>query len=199
MSPTRRTLRPVAALAAAGALFLSACGDDGQSGEDVTADVVVAEEEDLATATDEAAVPEHGQADIDYATGMLAHHKQMIALADLGLEQGTEEIDGLAAELRSYRSEDAEELAATLEMYGQSPAEADTEAGEELSGLSGEEFDAAWLDRVYELNDEAITLIDEQQANGIDATLNRTATELEEVVVREMSDIDLLREALGQR
>lgn len=201
------SIRPLttAAVAATAVLVLGACATDGQSSEEaVTEDVVVQDQGDLDddAATEDAdttAMPEFGDADVDYASSMLAHHKEMLTLADLGLEQGSDQIDGLAGELRSHRSEDAEHLASMLEEYGEESGEQDVdEPDTELSGMSGEEFDEAWLERVQQHNDEAITLIDQHHADGMDNELTRLSTELREVIEREMSDIDLLREALGQ-
>lgn len=194
-----RPIRPALAFAAALSLTtLGACATEGQDSQVVvsTDAAVPAGEPDAADDTSvQTGDMDFNQTDVDYATALSEHLQASIALADLGLEQGTETIQGLAGDIRAHRAEEVELLTRTLEGYGAPvPEQTGTEWQEGLTGLEGEELDSAWLDRVLELNDEATTLIDEELALGVDTVLVDQATLLTERLTEERAQIEQLRE-----
>lgn len=210
MHRTRLSQLPVVVLSA---LALAACTPDGQSAEDpVTEDVVVEDEADTAAAdqpedddadvTGEDAeqtgdVTDFNQADVDQATELVTHYLEGIELADLALEQGTDQVSGIAGAMRSFRVEEVEYLSATLERYGEPVPEDDAEADQDLAGSEGDDFDTAWLDRVEEYLDESVILTDEQLGEGIDPELNGRVTEMRGRIHQERTDVAELRTALG--
>lgn len=195
MRPTRSALALAAALSLT---TLGACATEGQDSEVVvsTDAAVPAGEPDAAADTAvETGSMDFSQTDVDYATALSEHLQASLTLADLGLEQGTEAIQGLAGDIRSHRAEEVELLTRTLEGYGaEPPVETGAEPDEDLSGLEGAEFDSAWLDRMLEQNEEAMTLVDEELGRGTDPVLVNQATLLSEKLTEERSQIEQLRE-----
>lgn len=208
MPRTRLSQLPVVVL---GALALAACSPDGQSAEDPAAENAV--EDEAGTVAEEAEgddaddtgedteqtgdVADFNDADVEQASELVSHHLEGVALADLALEQGTDQVSGIAGEMRSFRVEEVEYLSATLERYGEPVPEDDGEPDQDLAGSEGDDFDIAWLDRVESHLDESVTLTDEQLAEGIDLELSGRVTDMRERIDQERSDVAELREALG--
>lgn len=211
MRPARLLTIP----AVAGLLALSACGDDGQDAQDPTTPATAQETEepgtddagpqtdaaeqtdDAAAATGEAAV-DYNEVDADYATSMVDLHREAVALAELALEQGTEQVQGLAEEVTTHRAEEISELADWLARAGEQLPETQVGPDGTLEGLEGADFDAAWLDALYEHDNAAIDLLHDQLADGLSPALTDNATVLWEFLDAEMDQIDELRQGGGR-
>lgn len=198
MRPARLFLIP----AVAGALALSGCAGTRDAADPTTAEVtapqdVLPQTEQAEVTTGDAGV-EYNEVDVDYALAMVDSHRQAIAHAELALERGSEQIQGLAGEVISHRGEEISGLADWLGRTGRVLPDTELEPEESLQGLEGVEFDSAWLDSLYVHNNEAIDILHEQLARGVDPVMTNNATVLWEFLAAEMDQIDQLREVLQQ-
>lgn len=212
MRPARLLTIP----AVVGLLALSACGDEAQDAQDPTTPTAAqetaetgtdgaatqtddaAERTDDAAAATEGAAVDHNEVDVDYATSMVDLHREAVALAELALEQGTEQTQGLAEEVTNHRAEEISELADWLARAGEQLPETQVEPDRTLEVLEGTDFDAAWMDALYEHDNAAIDLLHDQLADGVSPSLTHNATVLWEFLDAEMDQIDQLREGASR-
>ena len=170
----------LAALVLGLTLTLSACGSDGAS-----TDTPV-------TVSD----TEHNDADVAFATDMIQHHAQALAMVDLTIERDLDpEVTALAEDIRAAQGPEVELMVDWLTDWdepipetvrdhanaGHDDAETDhdgTGHGDEMPGMtSGEDMDALenasddefqdmWLDMMIEHHEGAIEMAETETGNG---------------------------------
>lgn len=111
--PTRRRLAGVAATATAAVVFLAGCGDDSTP-------TTSGQETGQPTPTASVAPGmEHNEADITFAQGMIPHHQQAIAMADLATTRAaTPAVKDLAAKIKAAQGPEIEEMTNWLTDWG---------------------------------------------------------------------------------
>jgi len=111
--PTRRRLAGVAATATAAVVLLAGCGDDSTP---------TTSGQDNGQPTPTASVApgmEHNEADITFAQGMIPHHQQAIAMADLATTRAaTPRVKDLAAKIKAAQGPEIEEMTNWLTDWG---------------------------------------------------------------------------------
>ena len=170
----RTTLLPIAIVATC-ALGLGACGD-GTSMEQSTVSVV--------------ASAEFNDADVDFVQMMLPHHEQALVLSDLALdpERGASQvIVDLATKIKAAQAPEIELMSSLLDAWGKERDEhalhmAGDDMGmlsddqiDELSTLSGAEFDSAWAGAMLGHHLGAVAMAEDVLANGANLQVNDLA------------------------
>jgi uncharacterized protein (DUF305 family) len=165
----------VPAITIALAATLAACGSNDSSSSDAGKDTQ-APDESNATVTLNAA-------DIAFAQGMIAHHEQAIAMAEIALDPnvgaGPEVID-LATRIKGAQGPEVELMTGWLTAAGE-PVVMDSTDGHDMSSMdgmmtaeqmdamaamTGAEFDQTWLEMMIAHHEGAITQSEAVKVNG---------------------------------
>ena len=193
------TTRRVAAVLAAAALTLSACGDD--------------------TAEPASSIPESepfNQADVDFATDMILHHSQALTMVDIAAprEDLSPQLAALLEEIRTAQTQEAEQMTDWLEEWGQpvpnNPrSHGGMEHGEEgdaempgmmsedqmaeLEDTSGDAFEQRWLQMMIEHHEGAIEMAETEASDG---EFPDTVDLAEDIASAQAAEIDRMEKLL---
>ncbi|MDT0344424.1 DUF305 domain-containing protein [Streptomyces litchfieldiae] len=197
------------AVAAAGAvtaaLLLAACGGDDDSAEH-------------AGHGGDTTAPEHNEADVSFAQGMIPHHQQAVEMADLARERaGSEEVRALAEQIRAAQDPEIETLTGWLEEWGEEVPGAGMdhsghgsgEAGEghemagmmseaemaELANASGAAFDTAFLEMMVEHHRGAVEMAEAERADG---AYEPALDMAEDITTSQTAEIDQMNQLLDE-
>ncbi|MEU0341160.1 DUF305 domain-containing protein [Streptomyces bobili] len=178
----RKPVRRAAAvgLVAAGALFLSACGDNGDdmsgmehgSGNSSTS----------ASAAADAGSTGFNDADVAFAQMMIPHHQQALAMARLADGRASDsEVKEIVAKIEQAQDPEIRTMQGWLKSWNQPTAAVGSMPGmdhgsgdgmmsdgdmEHLKGMKGAEFDKMFADMMIEHHNGAITMAEGEQKNG---------------------------------
>lgn len=155
---------------------------------------------------------DHNDADVEFATGMIPHHEQAVAMADLALEQGGPEVETLAEEIQAAQGPEIETMTGWLESWGEEvPEDMDhmemdgmdhsgmdgmmtPEQMEDLENAEGGEFDTLWLEMMIEHHEGAIAMSEDQVADGQNADAIGLAEDIAEAQQAEITQMqEMLR------
>ena len=136
---------------------------------------------------------EHNEADVAFATDMIQHHAQALAMVDLTMGRDLDpEVEALAEEIRAAQAPEIESMSDWLQEWGEQVPETvrdhanaghDTEghepdAGAELPGMmsaedltalenaSDTEFQDMWVAMMVEHHEGAVEMAQAEQADG---------------------------------
>ncbi|WKX74344.1 DUF305 domain-containing protein [Streptomyces sp. XD-27] len=209
---TNRSLarRAAAAVAvAAAAAVLAACGgsDDKGSGghsghgKDATPS---------ATAS-QSAGKDHNAADVSFAQGMIPHHRQAVAMADLAADRASsQQVKDLAVTIKKAQDPEIKTMSGWLTSWGeQTPAEGHGahHSGHDMPGMMGEEdmarlekasgkaFDTAFLELMIEHHEGAVTMAGTEQDKGSHQAAKDMA---EDIVASQSAEITRMKKLLGK-
>ncbi len=196
------TTRRVAAVLAAAALTLSACGDD----------------------TDQAASPipdskPFNQADVEFATEMIIHHSQALTMVDMAAprEGLSPRLTALLEEIRTAQTQEAELMTDWLEDWGQPvpnnprshsgmdhgeledmPSDMPGMMSDDQLGMledsSGDAFEEMWLEMMIEHHEGAIEMAEAEAADG---EFPETVELAEQVATDQAAEIERMEKLLG--
>ena len=202
-------LKKVAAAAAAATLLfgLTACGDD-----DATDD---AQAEQTAANGDV-----FSEADVAFATAMIPHHAQALAMVDL--TRGRElspEVQKLTVDIQAAQGPEIEQMVdwltawdepvpetmrdhANAEDHGMGGGDDSTdmpgmmtdEEMSELEAAQGQEFETMWLEMMIEHHQGAIEMAKDEQADGVFGPAKELAESIE---TSQQTEIDHMNELLS--
>lgn len=135
MTYTLRTLAlPIAALAAA--VALASCGNSTNGSHDTSSMGAMTSSSPAASGTP--AAGDRNEADTLFATMMIPHHAQAIAMADLALKQGTDtKVKALASRIKAAQGPEIARMSGWLTGWGAPVPAADGSDGSDMSGMSG--------------------------------------------------------------
>ena len=188
-------------------LALVACGGDDTIDDSGSPSDVVTAEADGATG----AAATSGDADVEFAQGMIAHHEQAIEMAEMALDPSVgarPEVDDLAARIRAAQDPEIDQMTAWLDDWGASIV-MDTSDGHDMSSMAGmmsveqmdalaqatgAEFDRLWLEMMIEHHEGAIVMAEEAAADGTNADVLALAAE---IIATQQAEIDEMRALLG--
>ena len=203
------TQRRLAATATALALAvgLTACSDATEP---------AAEPPPAATSTApqvEEEASEHNDADTEFAQMMIVHHQGAIEMADLAVDKAdSEDVRALAERISAAQGPEIDEMTSWLQAWGEEePQDADMggmdhggmdmggmdmeSAMAELDGLSGAEFDRAFLEMMTEHHRGAIEMAEVHLADGANAEARELARKIIDDQTREITEMEnLLRD-----
>ncbi|MBM7276510.1 DUF305 domain-containing protein [Gordonia rubripertincta] len=230
----RRRVAVGTAVGAALALALAGCSSDESPSGSTTADRPATSSAADASAPGQSPAAKHNDADVEFTTEMIPHHRQavmmadlvegrtqnrqLIALADTIEDAQEDEIDQMAARLRSWgvpvaghMDDDGGTDHGNPDHGGDDMGHGDTGHGNmghgDMSGMmspeqmaalrqaSGGEFDRLWLDGMIRHHEGAIAMADEVLAKGADPATRALATQ---VKTTQQAEIDQMRAMLGQ-
>ena len=198
--------KPAAALAAAILMFsLAACGEGEPVGE--------AQARQTASNGDV-----YNDADIDFATGMIPHHAQALAMVDM--TRGRElspEVSELTEEIRSAQGPEIEQMVdwltawdkpvpetmrdhANAEDHGMSghdmgddkdmPGMMSDKEMDELESMKGDSFETMWLEMMIEHHEGTIGMAKDEQEDGVFEPARKLAASIE---TSQQAEIDQMK------
>ncbi|UJH71437.1 DUF305 domain-containing protein [Ornithinimicrobium sp. INDO-MA30-4] len=184
---------PLPALVLAGALALSACG--GGDSESMTNDT-------SSEQTSQEAATTFNDADVEFASQMIPHHKQAVMMSELAFDRGGPEVVELAEQIRDAQSPEIETMTQWLSDWGvdepMSMNMDDMGSGgmmgpddmQSLMGAQGQEFDTAWLEMMIVHHEGAITMSQAEQENGASQEAIDLAGEIIEAQQAEITQME---------
>jgi len=197
--PLRRRGLRLSVVAAVLAIGLVACGDDDDTASSSTSESSVA--------------AEFNDADVEFARGMIPHHRQAVEMAAIALDPSVEagaDVQDLATRIEEAQDPEIELMTGFLAAWGQD-ASGETagsqgmdEMGEmdgmmtdeemqSLADLRGDEFDRTWMEMMTEHHEGAIAMAEIEISDGD----NPDAMELaEQITDAQQAEIDEMRALL---
>lgn len=202
----QRRWKPAALILVAG-LALTACNDAGDG-----AMPGMNHSPSSTPSTPSASAGAHNAADVEFATGMIPHHRQAVEMADIAAGKAqTSAVKDLAAAIKAAQDPEIKQLSGWLTAWGEpvpTPAAhgghdmSDPMPGmmtpEEMAALgkaSGPAFDRMWLQLMIQHHRGAVTMAKTEQAIGQDPASIALAKKIETDQNREITTMQRL---LGQ-
>ncbi|WP_328992714.1 DUF305 domain-containing protein [Kribbella sp. NBC_01245] len=190
-----------AALILASSLALTACndGDGAMPG--------------MNHSTPSASAGAHNAADVEFATGMIPHHRQAVEMADLtaGKAQATA-VKDLAAAIKAAQDPEIKQLSGWLTAWGEPVPTPGEHGGHDMSGsmpgmmsaeemdalgkASGPAFDRMWVQLMIKHHRGAVTMAKTEQSVGQDPASIALAKKIETDQNREIATMQQLLEQL---
>lgn len=189
---------PVLIVLSAGTLVFAACS----SGSDSVVD-------DTLPAVEAGAAADFNDADVLFAQGMIPHHREAIAMADMALAsqaQAGPEVQALATQIKGAQDPEIAQMTTLLESWGQ-PLDMpgmegmddmegmdgmmSAEEMEALAALSGAEFDAAWAAAMIVHHEGAVSMAQTVKAAGSNAEVLALA---DAIIAGQQAEIDQMTE-----
>lgn len=207
---TRTTARftRLATAVVAGALVLTACGDDADSGQDSTAS------SDTSAGAEPTAEAGFSDADVSFAAEMIPHHQSAIEMAQLAEDRATDpRVRDLAARIEAAQGPEIEVLSGWLEQWG-----ADDESGTEhgdmdhgsvgggmmseqdmqaLMNTTGAEFDRLFLTQMIAHHTGAVEMAQAELSEGSSTEALAMAESIRDSQSAEIADMEQLLAELG--
>ena len=194
--------------AAALALTLAACGSTDET------TVPGASTESTQAAGSGAVDAAHNDADTEFAQMMIVHHQGAIEMADLAVDKAAnEDVRALAERISAAQGPEIDEMTTWLEAWGEDgPEDADMggmdhggmdmggmdmeSAMAELDGLSGAEFDRAFLEMMTEHHRGAIEMAEAEVADGQNPQAVALAEKIIEDQTAEIAEMEQMLQEL---
>lgn len=149
MTHTLRTIAlPIVALAAA--VALASCGTSSSAGRDSTG--MGGSSSSVPAASGTPAAGDKNEADTLFATMMIPHHAQAMAMADLAVKQATDtKVKALAARIKGAQGPEIARMSGWLAGWG-APVPG-TAGGSDMSGMSGMGGDTGGMMSTQQMTD----------------------------------------------
>ncbi|MFF4603221.1 DUF305 domain-containing protein [Streptomyces sp. NPDC001339] len=211
MNKTRRTLPRrsiLAAAAAIAALVLTACG-----GNDDTAQAGTSSTPAASTPAASASAPagEHNQADVTFAQGMIPHHRQAIAMADMALSRASSsDIKALASKIQKAQDPEIATMSNWLTAWGEKvpqgmngmghgdashmPGMMDDHEMDDMRGASGKAFDTMFLTMMIKHHEGAVEMARTEKRQGTYGPAKKLA---DDIITAQTAEITQMRKMLG--
>ncbi|WTW04778.1 DUF305 domain-containing protein [Streptomyces sp. NBC_00024] len=195
-----------AAVAAAAALVLAACGGNDSTGTASTSPGT----------TTSASVPagEHNQADVTFAQGMIPHHRQAIAMADMAeTRASSSEVKELAAQIKKAQDPEIETMSGWLRAWGEKvpegmdgmdgmdngdassmPGMMNDQQMDDMRGASGKTFDTMFLTMMIKHHEGAVDMAGTEKNQGAYGPAKALA---DDIITAQTAEIAQMRKMLG--
>jgi uncharacterized protein (DUF305 family) len=227
-----RTLlsRALPVLATATALTLAACsgsssspsGHEGMPGMTSTTSPPV-----TSTPASPAAAGPHSQADVDFATGMIPHHRQAVTMAEMALSKATSPaVKELATAIKGAQDPEIRAMSGWLTGWGRpvpsgsgghdmsqmgSPSSSGSSTSgtngmggmmtdqemQQLSNATGAAFDRMWLQMMIKHHQGAVAMSQTELATGTNAEAKKLAQVIIDAQTREITTMTQLLGTIG--
>ncbi|MFG2951929.1 DUF305 domain-containing protein [Streptomyces adustus] len=225
MAPRRSLLRRTLALAAAAtaAVVLAACGSsDSSSPSDHTGHNMGATSTAGSSDTAPATQGGHNAQDVSFAQGMIPHHRQAVAMADLAASRAkSPQVKDLATKIEQAQDPEINTMSGWLKawdakvpdtgtsgmgsmpgmdhsgssMPGMMPGMMSGIEMDKLKGLSGDAFDKAFLQMMISHHEGAIAMAKTERAEG---SYGPAMTMAKSIVTSQSSEISGMNRMLGK-
>lgn len=197
-SALRRRLRrriAIVSAVAAGGLLLAACGGDDMEGMDHGSGTS-ASATSTPTAGDNPAPGAFNDADVMFAQMMIPHHEQALEMSELADGRASDaEIKTLAADIEKAQDPEIQTMKSWLKAWGKPESAEESMPGmdhgsggmdhgsgmmsdedmKKLEAAKGTEFDRMFAEMMIEHHEGAITMAEDEQKNGRNATAKKLA------------------------
>ncbi|UIX32283.1 DUF305 domain-containing protein [Streptomyces sp. GQFP] len=214
MTAHRKLIRRTALTATAGmaALVLTACGggghDMGSMGSDSSPSAPAP-----APASASAEAGEHNDADVDFATEMIQHHRQAVEMAELAADRASsQEVKDLATKIKGEQDPEIKTMSGWLTSWGEEvPADMSGMEGHDMSSdmpgmmssedmdklekASSAEFDRMFLDMMVQHHEGAIEMAETEKADGKYGPATKLA---DAVITAQTAEIEQMNKMLGK-
>ncbi|USQ86837.1 DUF305 domain-containing protein [Streptomyces phaeoluteigriseus] len=208
--PVRRAA--TVGLVAVGALFLSACGDNGDDMSGMDHGSGHSSATATASATAEAGSTDFNDTDVTFAQMMIPHHQQALEMARLADGRASDsEVKDIAAKIEQAQEPEITTMQGWLKDWNKPTAAAtgsthgmDHGSGdgmmsgrdmEHLKGMKGAEFDKMFADMMIEHHNGAITMAGAEQRNGENADAVKMAGD---IVDGQKAEVEQLQSVLDR-
>ncbi|MER6427845.1 DUF305 domain-containing protein [Streptomyces sp900105245] len=214
----RRTAAPAAVAVAA--VVLAACGgSDSSPSSKPSGHGMGAMPSGGASATASAAKGSHDAQDVSFAQGMIPHHRQAVAMADLAPSRAkSQRVKDLAAKIEQAQDPEITTMSGWLKAWGEKVPDAgmpgmdhssmpgmdhSSKPGmmsgddmDKLEELSGDAFDRAFVQMMISHHRGAIEMAKTEQAKG---AYGPATTMAESIVTSQSAEITEMNKILGKR
>ncbi|MFF3446614.1 DUF305 domain-containing protein [Streptomyces sp. NPDC002667] len=222
MAPRRSLLRRTAVLAAAAtaAVVLAACGssDSSSSPSGRTSHDTGAMSTAGPSGAASAAPGGHNTQDVSFAQGMIPHHRQAVAMADLAASRAkSQQVRHLAAKIRQAQDPEIDTMSGWLKAWDAKVPDTDASGMESMPGmdhsgspmpgmmsdddmgklkrLSGDAFDKAFLRMMISHHEGALAMAKTERAKG---AYGPATTMAKSIVASQSSEITGMDRMLGK-
>ncbi|WP_328690301.1 DUF305 domain-containing protein [Streptomyces phaeochromogenes] len=199
----RRTA--LAAAAAVAALVLAACGGNSDTG---TADTSPG-----TTASASAPAGKRNQADVTFAQGMIPHHRQAIAMADMAeTRASSSDVKVLASQIKKAQDPEIETMSAWLTAWGEEvpqgtdgmdgmdhgdassmPGMMNNQQMDDMRDASGKAFDTMFLTMMIEHHEGAVEMAQTEKTQG---AYGPAKTLADDIITAQTAEITQMRKML---
>ena len=194
------------ATAAVAALVLAACGGGGH-------DMGSMESGSGPSRSASAKAGDHNEADVDFATEMIRHHRQAIEMADLAAGRASsQEVKGLATKVKGAQDPEIETMSGWLTSWGEEvpedmsgmeghdmssgmPGMMSGEDMDKLEKASGAAFDTMFLAMMVEHHEGAVEMARTEKADGKYGPATKLA---DDVITAQTAEIEQMNKMLGK-
>ncbi len=175
---------------AAGALVLTACGA-------TPADPPAASTAPSAASSASASVAAHNDADVSFATGMIPHHRQALAMAEMALTAGdSADVTATAREIKKAQDPEIATMTGWLQSWGEPVPDGSMGGMEDMQGMehgagmmsedemtslgnaTGKEFDTMWVELMITHHEGAVAMSETEVAQGENAEAKELANSI---------------------
>ena len=150
-------------------------------------------------------------ADVEFAQGMIPHHEQAIAMAEIALDPTVEagpEVRDLATRVKGAQDPEIESMTAWLTTWG-APMQMDTSDGHDMSAMDGmmsveemdslgmmkgAEFDTMWMQMMIRHHEGAIAMAQTVKAAGSNADVRSLA---DQIIAGQQGELTEMQTLLG--
>lgn len=209
-------LAAVSALAAT-ALIATACSSSNDTASHGDHSMMTS-----TSATSSSVTQAHNQADVMFNQMMIPHHEQAVEMADLVPSRtDNAELIALATQIRNAQQPEIDQMTTRLRGWGVEVADSSDDDSDgqmdhgsmghgsssmmggmmsdaemdALEAARGEQFDTLWLKGMIAHHEGAVTMADEELANGVDPQSRELATQIK---TSQQAEIDQMKKMLGQ-
>jgi uncharacterized protein (DUF305 family) len=214
MTARRKLIRRTALAATAGvaSLVLAACGGGGHDMGSMESDSGASAAASASTSAS-AEAGEHNDADIDFATEMIQHHRQAVEMAELAADRASsQEVKDLATKVKAAQDPEIQTMSGWLTSWGEEvPADMSGMEGHDMSSgmpgmmssedmdklekASGVEFDKMFLDMMVQHHEGAVEMAETEKADGRYAPATKLA---DDVITAQTAEIEQMNKMLGK-
>ncbi|GGX76121.1 DUF305 domain-containing protein [Streptomyces anandii] len=227
MASRRSLVRRAVALATAAtaAVVLAACGSSSDSSSSSPAPARSGHDTGATHASGTASQGSHDPQDVSFAQGMIPHHRQAVAMADLAASRAkSPQVKDLAATIKQAQDPEINTMSGWLEAWGEKvPGDSkssmpgmdgmdgmpgmdrsaspmpgmmsDQDMGK-LKGLSGDAFDKAFLRMMISHHQGAIEMAETEQSRGAYGPAKAMA---KSIVTSQSAEITEMNKMLGKQ
>lgn len=199
----------------AAALALGACSSSGDHGG-----MSMSSDTTQGTTSSTVAIPADAvfnATDVGFAQGMIPHHAQAIEMAEMALEKTeSAEVRSLATAIKAAQQPEIDELSGWLQDWGQTVPETSEGGAHDMSGTSGMmmsgmmsstdmesldksegvEFDRMFLEMMILHHEGAISMAEDEVADGKFANAKAMAQTISSTQQTEISEMEALLSAM---
>jgi uncharacterized protein (DUF305 family) len=202
----RTTARLVGALVT-GTLFIAGCADDSP---DAVGHGSMMDSDRTSASTSVGAEADYNAADVEFASGMIPHHMQAIAMSRLATGRAADpRVEDLAAGIEAAQTPEIGTLSGWLEQWGAEPDMGGMDGSDGMGGMmseqdmhdlmaaSGAEFDRLFLEQMALHHQGAVEMARTEIADGQNPDAIALAESIRDSQTDEIAEMQQLLTELG--